>query len=146
MTEAVVVGSGPNGLAAAVRLAQAGLSVTVLESSDTPGGGIRTSEHGHPGVLHDDCSAIHPTGVISPFLQSLPLADFGLEWLWPELALAHPLDDGRAGVLSQDMDRTIASLGRDGEAWRRLYSPMVRTIDDLISEVFQPAVHVPRHP
>jgi phytoene dehydrogenase-like protein len=146
MTEAVVVGSGPNGLAAAIRLAQAGVSVTVLEASDKPGGGIRTSEYGHPGVLHDDCSAIHPTGVISPFLKSLPLADFGLEWLWPELDLAHPLDDGRAGVLSQDVDRTVASLGSDGAAWRRLYAPMVRTIDDLIAEVFQPAVHVPRHP
>jgi phytoene dehydrogenase-like protein len=146
MTSAVVVGSGPNGLAAAVRLAQAGISVTVLESGDRPGGGTRTTEYGHPGVLHDDCSAFHPTGVVSPFLKSLPLQDFGLEWLWPELDLVHPLDDGRAGVVSRDMDRTVASLGRDGERWRRLFEPMVRNIDNLIGEVFQPALHLPRHP
>jgi phytoene dehydrogenase-like protein len=146
MTTAVVVGSGPNGLAAAVRLAQAGLSVTVLEAADTPGGGTRTTEYGSPGVLHDDCSAFHPTGVISPFLRSLSLEKFGLEWLWPELDLVHPLDDGSAGVLSRDMDRTVASLGRDGEKWRRVFEPMVRNIDDLIAEVFQPALHVPRHP
>src|ERR671913_30416 len=141
MTSAVVVGSGPNGLSAAVRLAQAGISVTVLESSDRPGGGAQTTEYGHPGVLHDDCSAVHPTGVVSPFLRSLPLHDFGLEWLWPELDLVHPLDDGSAGVLSRDMDRTIASLGRDGDAWRRLFAPMAGNIDALIGEVFQPTVH-----
>ncbi|MDQ2635566.1 MAG: NAD(P)/FAD-dependent oxidoreductase [Actinomycetota bacterium] len=146
MTSAVVVGSGPNGLAAAVRLAQAGVSVTVLESGDRPGGGTRTTEYGHPGVLHDDCSAFHPTGVVSPFLKSLPLQDFGLEWLWPELDLVHPLDDGRAGVISRDMDRTAASLGGDAARWRRLFEPMVRTIGDLIGEVFQPAMHLPSHP
>lgn len=146
MITAVVVGSGPNGLAAGIRLAQAGVSVTVLEASDKPGGGTRTSEYGIPGVLHDDCSAFHPTGVISPFLTSLPLDQFGLEWLWPELDLVHPLDDGSAGVLSRDMDRTVASLGVDGEKWRRVFEPMVRRMDDLIAEVFQPALHVPRHP
>src|SRR6266511_3282776 len=99
MTNAVVVGSGPNGLAAAIRLAQAGVSVTVLEADDRSGGGTRTSEYGIPGVLHDECSAFHPSGVVSPFLKSLPLEEFGLEWLWPELDLVHPLDDGRAGVL-----------------------------------------------
>jgi phytoene dehydrogenase-like protein len=146
MSSAVVVGSGPNGLAAAVRLAQAGVSVTVLESSDRPGGGTRTSEYGHPGVLHDDCSAFHPTGVMSPFLKSLPLQDFGLEWLWPELDLVHPLDDGRAGIMSRDLDRTADSLGRDGDKWRRVFAPMVRNIDALIGEVFQPTLHVPSHP
>jgi phytoene dehydrogenase-like protein len=84
--------------------------------------------------------------VVSPFLRSLPLQDFGLEWLWPELDLVHPLDDGRAGIMSRDMDRTVASLGRDGEKWRRLFEPMARNIDDLIGEVFQPTVHAPRHP
>lgn len=146
MTSAVVVGSGPNGLAAAVRLAQAGVSVTVLEAADKPGGGLRTSEYGVPGVLHDDCSAFHPTGIISPFLKSLPLADHGLEWLWPELDLVHPLDDGSAGVLSRNMDRTVASLGADGEKWRRVFEPFVRNIDGLIADVFQPALHVPKHP
>lgn len=146
MTDAVVVGSGPNGLAAAIRLAQAGVSVTVLEASDRPGGGTRTSEYGHPGVLHDDCSAFHPTAVISPFLSSLPLERFGLEWLWPELDLVHPLDDGRAGVLSRDLGRTVEALGVDGEKWRRVFAPLVGNIDDLVAEVFQPVVHLPRHP
>jgi len=127
-------------------LAQAGVSVTVLEAADAPGGGTRTSELGIPGVLHDECSAFHPTGIISPFLKSLPLDQFGLEWLWPELDLVHPLDDGRAGVLSRDMGRTVASLGRDGEKWRRVFAPMVRNMDNLIAEVFQPALHIPRHP
>ena len=136
MTTAVVVGSGPNGLSAAVRLAQAGVSVTVLEAANKPGGGTRTTEYGAPGVLHDDCSAFHPTGVISPFLRSLQLENFGLEWLWPELDLVHPLDDGSAGVLSRDMDRTVASLGRDGAKWRRVFEPMVRNVDYLIAEVF----------
>ncbi|HUP99328.1 MAG TPA: NAD(P)/FAD-dependent oxidoreductase [Aeromicrobium sp.] len=150
MTAAVVVGSGPNGLAAAVRLAQAGVSVTVLESSDRAGGGTRTSEYGIPGVLHDDCSAFHPTAIVSPFLTSLPLSDFGLEWLWPELDLVHPLDDGSAGVLSRDLDRTVESLGGgrggDGEKWRCVFGPMISSMDDLIDEVFQPALHLPRHP
>ena len=96
MTTAAVVGSGPNGLAAAIRLAQAGLDVTVLEAADRPGGGTRTSELTLPGLLHDDCSAFHPTGVVSPFLTTLGLEKHGLEWAWPELDLAHPLDDGRA--------------------------------------------------
>ena len=146
MTTAVVVGSGPNGLAAAVRLAQAGVSVTVLEAADTAGGGTRTSEFDIPGVLHDDCSAFHPTGIVSPFLKSLPLDRFGLEWLWPELDLVHPLDDGSAGVVSRDMERTVASLGPDGEKWRRVFDPMVRNLDDLLAEVFRPALHIPRHP
>lgn len=146
MTSAVVVGSGPNGLAAAIRLAQAGVSVTVLEAADRPGGGMRTSELGAAGVLHDDCSAFHPTGIVSPFMRSLPLEEFGLEWRWPELDLVHPLDDGSAGVLSRHMERTVASLGRDGARWRRVFAPMADAMDDLISEVFQPALHLPRHP
>src|SRR5436190_13379057 len=146
MTTAVVVGSGPNGLAAAIRLARAGLEVTVLEADDRPGGGMRTSELTLPGVLHDDCAAFHPTGVVSPFLSSLGLDRFGLEWLWPDVDLAHPLDDGRAGVLSRDMDRTLESLGADGAAWRRLFGPMTETFDQLLSEIFRPIVHVPRHP
>jgi phytoene dehydrogenase-like protein len=146
MTTAVVVGSGPNGLAAAIRLAQEGLDVTVLEASDRPGGGTRTSELTLPGVLHDDCAAFHPTGVVSPFLSSLGLDRFGLEWRWPELDLVHPLDDGRAGVLSRDLDRTVASLGADGAAWRRLFEPITESLDKLVSEIFRPVVHVPRHP
>jgi phytoene dehydrogenase-like protein len=146
MTSAVVVGSGPNGLAAAIRLAQEGIAVTVLEGNDRPGGGTRTSEVTLPGVLHDDCAAFHPTGVVSPFLGSLGLDRHGLEWLWPEIDLAHPLDDGRAGVLSRDMDRTLASLGTDAAAWSRAFSPMVRNFEKILSEIFRPVIHVPRHP
>ena len=98
MSTAVVVGSGPNGLAAAIRLAQSGLEVTVVEAADRPGGGMLTSELTLPGVLHDDCAAFHPTGVASPYFASLNLEKHGLRWLWPEIDLAHPLDDGRAGL------------------------------------------------
>ena len=146
MTSAIVVGSGPNGLAAAIRLAQEGIAVTVLEGSDRPGGGTRTSEVTLPGVLHDDCAAFHPTGVVSPFLSSLGLDRYGLEWLWPEIDLAHPLDDGRAAVLSRDMDRTLASLGTDAAAWSRAFGPIVKNFDKIVAEVFRPMVHVPHHP
>ena len=146
MTTAVVVGSGPNGLAAAIRLAQAGLDVTVLEAHERPGGGTRTSERTLPGVLHDDCAAFHPTGVVSPYLSTLGLDRFGLEWLWPELDLVHPLDDGRGGVLSRDMALTVASLGSDGDSWRRLFGPLTRRFDSLLDDIFRPIVHVPEHP
>ena len=111
MTEAVVVGSGPNGLAAAITLAEAGLSVRVLEAADRPGGGVRSSEATLPGLIHDDGSGFHPMGVASPFFQAQDLDRFGLEFLWPEIELAHPLDDGRAGLLWRDTERTVAALG-----------------------------------
>lgn len=146
MTTAVVVGSGPNGLAAAIRLAQAGLDVTVLEAADRPGGGTRTSELTLPGLLHDDCSAFHPTGVVSPFLSTLGLEKHGLEWAWPELDLAHPLDDGRAGVMSRDADVTAASLGPDADRWRRLLGRVADDVETLLDDVLGPVLHVPRHP
>lgn len=146
MTSAVVVGSGPNGLAGAIRLAQAGLQVTVLEAHQEVGGGTRTSELTVPGVLHDHCAAFHPTGVASPFFASLDLARHGLEWLWPEVDLAHPLDDGRAGIASRDMAATVASLGPDGARWERIFAPIARDFDKLVGEIFRPLVHVPRHP
>lgn len=146
MTSAVVVGSGPNGLAAAVALAKAGLEVTVLEAEDTIGGGTRSSELTIPGLLHDECSAAHPTGVASPFFQSLDLGSHGLEWLWPETDAAHPLDGGTAGLLFRDLTRTVEGLGSDGPAWRRLYEPLTADIDVLIGEIFRPIVHVPSHP
>ncbi|GAA1528375.1 phytoene desaturase family protein [Nocardioides humi] len=146
MSTAVVVGSGPNGLAAAIRLAQAGLAVTVVEAHDRPGGGTRTSELTLPGLLHDDCAAFHPTGVASPFFASLGLERHGLRWLWPEVDLAHPLDDGRAGIATRDLVSSAASLGADATAWTRMLGPAVRHFDDLIAEVLQPVVHVPRHP
>ncbi|WP_418062167.1 phytoene desaturase family protein [Pimelobacter simplex] len=147
MTTAVVVGSGPNGLAGAIRLAQAGLSVTVLEAHERPGGGTRTSELTLPGLLHDDCAAFHPTGVASPYFRSLGLEDHGLRWRWPEIDLAHPLDDGRAGYATRSLAASAtASLGPDAARWQRVFEPMVRHFDDLVDEVFQPLTHVPRHP
>ena len=146
MTGAVVVGSGPNGLAAAIRLAQAGLEVTVVEAHERAGGGTRTAELTLPGVLHDECSAFHPTAVASPFLAALDLERHGLRWRWPEIDLAHPLDDGRAGLLARDPAWVDRSLGSDAARWHRLFAPALRHFDDLIDEVFQPVVHVPRHP
>ena len=146
MTTAAVVGSGPNGLAAALRLAQAGLEVTVFEAEAVPGGGIRTSEVTMPGVWSDECSAFHPTGVASPYLASLGLERHGLRWLWPEIDLAHPLDDGRAGLAARDRELTRRSLGVDARSWDRLYSAATGHFPELVSEVFRPLLHVPRHP
>ncbi|MCF8571057.1 NAD(P)/FAD-dependent oxidoreductase [Gordonia sp. HY002] len=146
MTVAAVVGSGPNGLTAAIRLAQAGLDVTVVEASDRPGGGTLTSESTVPGLLHDDCSAFHPTGVASPFFTSLDLQRHGLNWLWPEVDLAHPLDDGRAGLAGRDASLTADSLGVDAQSWTRMFRASVSNFDDLVQDVFGPVVHVPQHP
>jgi phytoene dehydrogenase-like protein len=146
VSDAVVVGSGPNGLAAAVALARAGLSVTVLESHQTIGGGTRTEELTVPGVLHDVCSAVHPLGVGSPFLSSLELGRHGLEWCWPEIDLAHPLDGGRAAVLVQSVDQTADGLGDDGRAWRRLFAPLAARFGELGDDILRPIAHRPRHP
>ena len=146
MSTAVVVGSGPNGLAAAIRLAQAGVEVTVVEAYERPGGGTRSSQRTVPGVLHDDCAAFHPTGVASPYFASLGLERHGLRWLWPEIDLAHPLDDGRAGVAARDRELTRRSLGEDAGRWDRLFGNATRNFEALIDEVFRPVVHVPRHP
>ncbi len=144
--DAVVVGSGPNGLAAAITLAQRGLSVTVLEGHDEIGGGTRTAELTVPGVLHDVCSAIHPFGVSSPYLSSLPLADHGLVWRWPEIDLAHPLDDGSAAVMVRSIDKTVAGLGADGDRWRGVFGPLADRFDTIAPEVLGPIPHLPRHP
>jgi phytoene dehydrogenase-like protein len=144
--DAVVVGSGPNGLAAAVTLAQAGLAVTVLEAADQIGGGTRTAELTVPGVLHDVCSAVHPLGVASPFLRSLPLDEYGLEWRWPKIDLAHPLDGDRVAVMLQSIDNTAAGLGADGDAWRRTFGPLADRFANISAELLQPLLHVPSHP
>jgi phytoene dehydrogenase-like protein len=145
--DAVVVGAGPNGLAAGVTLAEAGASVLVLEAADTIGGGARSRELTVPGLVHDVCSAIHPLGVASPYLSTLPLDEHGLEWRFPEIDLAHPLDGGRAGVLVRDLDATVAGLGdADGPMWRRMFRPLVERFEQVADEFLQPVLHVPRHP
>lgn len=146
MSDAIVVGSGPNGLACAVALAMRGIRVTVLEAEETIGGGTRTSELTLPGLLHDECSATHPMAVASPFLESLGLERHGLEWLWPEVDLAHPLDDGSAGVMRRSIAATAEGLGEDGAAWRRLFGSPSAHFDDLLEDMLGPILHVPRHP
>ena len=146
MSSAIVVGSGPNGLAAAARLARAGLDVTVLEASDTIGGGTRSSEMIVAGLVHDHCSAVHPLAAGSPFLAGLNLASCGLTWLQPEVDCAHPLDDGSAGVIKRSIDRTAEVLGRDGQRWRRVFEPMTTRFDALFADASQPVLRVPRHP
>ncbi|GAC1421845.1 MAG: NAD(P)/FAD-dependent oxidoreductase [Ktedonobacteraceae bacterium] len=123
--DAVVIGSGPNGLAAAITLAQAGKSVVVFEAKDTIGGGSRTKELTLPGFKHDVCSAIHPLGLASPFFRALPLEQYGLEWIQPPAALAHPLDDGTAMVLERSIGATTETLGCDADAYSRLMTPLV---------------------
>ena len=136
--DAVIVGSGPNGLAAAITLAQAGRHVLVIEGRDSIGGGTRTAELTLPGFHHDVCSAIHPLGIMSPFLSSLPLADYGLEWIIPEVSLAHPLDGGRAVAVVQSVEETAASLGRDEKAYKRLIGPIVRDWQAAVHDLMAP--------
>jgi phytoene dehydrogenase-like protein len=143
---AVVVGAGPNGLAAAVALAQAGIRVTVLEANDTIGGGTRTEELTLPGFRHDVCSAIHPLAAGSPFLRSLPLEQHGLRWIHPEVAVAHPFDDGSAATIERSLDQTAAGLGDDGEAYRSLMAPLAQDWKALASSVLGPVQRLPRHP
>ncbi|WEH12744.1 NAD(P)/FAD-dependent oxidoreductase [Streptomyces sp. VNUA24] len=146
MTTAVVVGSGPNGLAAAVYLAREGVEVTVLEAADTIGGGTRTSEL-TPGLLHDHCSATHPMAVGSPFLRSLDLGRHGLTWRLPDIDCAHPLDSGEAGVLHRSVQETADGLGgADGRRWRRVFGPLADGFDALAEDLMRPLTHVPRHP
>jgi phytoene dehydrogenase-like protein len=145
VSEAIVVGAGPNGLACAVALAREGVSVTVLEANDTIGGGARSGELTVPGLVHDHCSAVHPMAVGSPFLRSLGLERHGLEWRWPEVDCAHPLDDGSAGVMLRSLDATAEGLGADGAAWRRVFGAS-RRFEGLTEDLFRPVLHVPRHP
>jgi phytoene dehydrogenase-like protein len=144
--DAIIVGSGPNGLAAAITLAQVGSKVLVLEAKDTIGGGTRTAEVTLPGFRHDICSAVHPLGIASPFFRDLPLTDFGLEWIFPPVALAHPLDDGRAAILTQSIEESAASLGVDGSAYQRLITPLVESWQAILEDSLGPLPLPPKHP
>jgi phytoene dehydrogenase-like protein len=143
--EAVVIGSGPNGLAAAIALARAGISVLVVEAHQEPGGGTRSAELTLPGFVHDVCSAVHPMGVLSPFLRTLPLAEHGLVWRHPRASVAHPLDDGPAVMLVRSLDRTCEGLGRDGRAWARLVGPFLADPHALLADAMAP-LRMPAHP
>ncbi|MDB4946154.1 MAG: NAD(P)/FAD-dependent oxidoreductase [Labilithrix sp.] len=143
--DAIVVGSGPNGLAAAIEIARAGRSVLVLEAEDTIGGGARTAELNLPGFHHDICSAIHPLGVLSPFLRTVPLEKHGVTWIEPPIAVAHPLDDGTAATLQRGLEASALGLGEDAQAWRDVYAPFDRDPDALFGELLKP-VRIPRHP
>jgi phytoene dehydrogenase-like protein len=143
--DAIVVGSGPNGLAAAIAIAQAGRSVRVLEAAPTIGGGTRTEALTLPGFRHDVCSAIHPLSLGSPFLRRLPLAEHGLAFAHPEIPLAHPLADGSAVALHRSVDETADGLGLDGPAYRRLMGPLVDDFDTLMEDLVGP-LRPPRHP
>ena len=144
--DAVVVGAGPNGLAAAVRLAEAGRSVLVLEAAATIGGGSRSAELTLPGFVHDVCAAVHSLGVDAAPLSLEQLGGHGLQWALPEIPLAHPLDGGRAAVLYRSIDETAAGLGTDGRAWSRLLSPLVRNWSVMLPQLLGPVLTIPRHP
>ncbi len=143
--DAIVVGAGPNGLAAAILLAQAGRAVLLRERAATVGGGLRSAELTLPGFVHDTCSAIHPLGIASPFFRSLPLHEHGLEWVDPPVVLAHPLADGRVTTLHRSIAETAASLGSDGPAYQRLFTPLVRNWAKLEAALLGP-LSIPRHP
>lgn len=143
--DGVVVGSGPNGLAAAITLAQAGCSVVIYEASKTAGGGARTQELISEGCLHDVCSAVHPLAKISPVFSSFELDKYGLEWIFPEFPLAHPLDGKPGAVLKHSLEETARGLGKDGEQYQNLLKPFVENIDALLSDLLGP-FSLPRHP
>lgn len=142
--DAVIVGSGPNGLAAGITLARGGKSVLVLEAKPTIGGGTRTAQLTIPGFMHDVCSALHPLGVASPFFRDLPLAQHGLEWVYPPASLAHPLDDGTAVMVEGTVEQTAANLGPDAGAYRRLMEPLVDGWQGLLDDVLGP-LRFPSH-
>lgn len=143
--DAIVVGSGPNGLAAAILMQQQGLSVLLLEAKDTIGGGLRTKELTLPGFKHDVCSAIHPLGVASPFFKTLPLAEHGLEYIYPEIDAAHPLEHHNSAVLCRNMELTAKHLGDDENAYLKLVRTVIKNWPLIDADVLGP-LHIPKHP
>jgi len=143
--DAIVIGSGPNGLAAAIRLALEGLHVKIFEASDTVGGGMRTQELMQSGVKHDICSAIHPMAASSPFMRKLPLDEFGLEWIKPEYPLAHPMDDGSAIMMHHSIAVTAGELGADRDSYHRAMKPIAENWNELTRDFLGPLTF-PAHP
>lgn len=143
--DVVVVGSGPNGLSAAIACARAGASVLVIEASPTIGGGMRTAELTLPGFRHDVCSAVHPFGILSPYWRTLPLAEHGLRWVQGAASVAHPLDDGPAVLLRRSVEETSRELGEDAQAWRRFVAPFAKRPHALLADLLGP-LRLPRHP
>jgi len=143
--DSVVVGSGPNGLAAAITMQQAGLSVLLVEAKDTIGGGLRSAELTLPHFIHDICSAIHPLAVGSPFFKTLPLEQFGLKFTDPDIAAAHPFDDGNAAALYRSMEQTAQTLGRDQQTYLKFMEPLVKDWPNLVTDILAP-LHFPKHP
>lgn len=146
MTSALVVGSGPNGLSAAITLAHAGVDVTVVERAENIGGGLRSDSPTIPGLVHDHCAAILPAAVSSPFIQSLNLGAHGVQWAWPEIELVHPLDGGAAGVLHRSLEVTTTALGNDGSRWRAIFARLSADYDLLFDDLFSPLIKIPRRP
>lgn len=146
MTTAVVVGSGPNGLAAAVTLAAHGVRVTVLEASQTPGGGTRSGELTLPGLLHDECSGFHPLALGNRFNDVVDMGRYGLDWLWPEIQYAHPLDGGGGAAAWQDVATTARHLFDDGDMWQAVFGRLAPWFPDIAKDFLQPMLHIPEHP
>jgi phytoene dehydrogenase-like protein len=144
--DAVVVGAGPNGLAAAIRIAQQGFSTLVLEESSKVGGACRTEELTLPGFRHDVGSAVHPLALGSPFFSSLPLEEHGLSWLHPPIPVAHPIDKARVAILYQSLEKTALLLGHDADRYNKLFGPLVTNWQSLLQEFLQPIFHPPQHP
>src|SRR5580704_2056874 len=145
MPDAIVVGSGPNGLAGAIALARAGVSVRVLEGRGEIGGGTRSGELTLPGFTHDVCSAIHPLSLASPFMRQLPLEAHGVEWIHPPAPLAHPFDDGSAALLERSIEATATTLGADSDRYARLMEPLCSDAERLLGSILAP-LGLTRHP
>src|SRR2546422_8528687 len=143
--DAVVIGAGPNGLAAAIALARAGVAVAVFEAASEVGGGARSAELTLPGFTHDVCSAVHPMGILSPFFRQLPLEEHGLVWLRPRASVAHPMPDGPAVMLYRSLERTAHGLAEDGTRYARLVGPFLERPHELLADLMAP-LRIPAHP